>query len=97
MPRYTDRHVTFLHPFTLGTSIEVHAAGSYAVEIGEESYQGMEHTARVRTSTVLIIPTRSGTRHLNVSESDLDAALKTDADHRSEGAPDDSPDRGHVS
>jgi hypothetical protein len=93
--RYTDREVVFHDQFTLGTSPEIYAAGRYVIETGDRTYEGIAHAAHVRDSTVLIIPTPSGTRSVQVSEADVLAALATDAE-RHRGSPSENPDRGQA-
>jgi hypothetical protein len=95
-PKNTTRRVVFSSPFSLGASPEVYRAGTYDVETAEDTVAGNEHTAHVRTSTVLIIPTPSGTRHINIRGSDLDAALKEDAERQTHRAASENPDRGEA-
>jgi hypothetical protein len=71
--------VVFVHPFTLGSDPEVFPAGIYDVETTERTLDVSELTAHLRTSTVLIIPTRTGFRWRDVLASDLDAAIIRDA------------------
>lgn len=94
--RYTDRHIVFHHPFTLGASPEVYPAGSYVVETENCAYEGNIHTALVRTSTVLVVATPSGTRNVHVNGSDLDAALEADAARQGASDPNENPDRGQA-
>jgi hypothetical protein len=93
--RYTDREVVFHGQFTLGASPEIYPAGRYVIETGDRTYEGTTHTAHVRDSTVLIIPTSSGMRTVQVSEADVLAALATDAE-RHRGSPNENPDRGQA-
>jgi hypothetical protein len=79
LERYSTRQVVFAHPFTLGSSPEAYPAGSYEVETKVQPIELGGHTALVRTSTVLIIPTPTGTCSRVVSGSELDRALMHDA------------------
>jgi hypothetical protein len=78
--RRTSRKVVFSRPFTIGSSAEVYPAGTYEVETAEAIFEGVEHIAHVRTSTVLIIPTASGTCDRKVLGKELDEALKRDSE-----------------
>jgi hypothetical protein len=91
--RYTTRRVVFARPFTLGKAPEVYPAGVYEVETKEQPLEAGGHTAHVRTSTVLIIPTASGTYCREVRGSELDEAVLRDADARPD-EPSENPDRG---
>ena len=88
--RYTTQSVLFSCPFTLGKDPEVYPAGAYDVETKEELVERGGHTAHVRTGTMLIIPTATGTRSRPVESGDLDHALARDA----ETEPSENPDRG---
>jgi hypothetical protein len=92
--RYTTRRIAFAHPFTLGRSPEVYPAGSYEIETKEEAHEAGGHTAYLRTSTVLIIPTQTGTRHHTVSGRELDDALIRDGERGNPSEPKENPDRG---
>jgi hypothetical protein len=92
--RYTTKRVVFIRPFTLGKAPEVYPAGIYDVEIKEQPLDAGGHTAHVRTSTVLIIPTSSGTRCREVLGNDLDEAVLRDAEHCGPRQPNENPDRG---
>lgn len=87
--RYSIRRVAFLSPFTLGKDPEVYPAGTYDVETKEEVVERGGYMAHVRTGTMLIIPTASGTRSRPVEGSDLDKALARDG----EVEPSENPDR----
>lgn len=95
-PCYTDRHVVFHAPFTLGASAEVYPAGSYVVETESCAYEGNELAAHVRTSTVLVVPTAGGTRDVHVNGLDLDEALRADAAREGPSDPNENPDRGQA-
>ena len=88
--RYTTRKVTFVSPFTLGKDPEFYSAGTYDVETKEELVESGGYAAHVRTGTMLIIPTATGTRSRPIEHSDLDDALARDV----ETAPSENPDRG---
>jgi hypothetical protein len=93
--RYADRDIFFHDPFTLGRSPQIYPAGHYVIEIGDCTYQGNGHTAHIRISTVLVIRTPAGTRNVQVSASDLDAALAADAERHCI-LPSENPDRGRA-
>ena len=78
--RYSDEQVVFHHEFTLGTSEDVYPPGRYIVETGEDSYAASGHSAHLRKSTLLIVPTESGTRAMPINVRELEAALKEDAE-----------------
>jgi len=92
--RYRIDRVVFSKPFSLGDATEVYPAGTYQVETAEEAFEGHEHTAHVRTSTVLIISTRSGTIHRKVDGTDLEKALAQDAERQEQRSFSENPDRG---
>jgi hypothetical protein len=93
LDRYTTRRVVFARPFTLGKAPEVYPAGAYDVETKEQAVEAAGHTAHVRTSTVLIIPTARGTCCREVRGSDLDEALSQDVEQLKPGEPSENPDR----
>jgi len=93
---YSDQHVVFHEPFTLGALREVYPAGRYVVETGEESFVGNEHTTRIRTSTMLIVATRSGIRAVPINGEELQAALKADAERRELRSQNENPDSDHA-
>ena len=89
---YVARTVRFASPFSLGSAGELFPAGDYEVETADELVERCGHTARIRTSTVLIVPTRAGTRHCEISAAELEQALLRDS---AAGAlPSENPDRG---
>lgn len=94
LERYTSRRVVFARPFTLGKAPEVYPAGAYTVETREQALEAGGHTAHVRTSTVLVVPTAAGTCCRQVRGSELDRALLEDAERRATGEPSENPDRG---
>lgn len=91
--QYSDHPVIFHHEFTLGESREAFRPGSYIVETAEEIHEAAGHSAHVRKSCVLIVPTASGTRSVHVSSHELDAALEADAAMQQLGARNENPDR----
>ena len=92
--RYTTRRVVFTQQFTLGKAPEVYPAGVYEVETKEQPLDMGGHTSHVRTSTVLTIPTGSGTYCREVRGDELDDAILRDADHAGQREPSENPDRG---
>ena len=90
--RYTTRRIVFVSPFTLGKDQEVYPAGAYDVETREELIERGGYTAHVRTGTMLIVSTASGTRSRPVDGSELEDALARDA----ETEPSENPDRGRL-
>jgi hypothetical protein len=77
--RTSRRTIVFRHPFQIGRELEVYAAGSYQVETREHALGGGAYRGHLRTSTVLIIPTRAGSISREVSGNELDRALAEDA------------------
>lgn len=94
LERYTTRRLDFAHPFTLGKAPEVYPAGVYDVETKEQPLDAGGHTAHVRTSTLLTIPTASGTYCREVRASDLEEAVLRDAEYTAPNEPSENPDRG---
>ncbi|MFN3946413.1 MAG: hypothetical protein ACK4K7_15965 [Allosphingosinicella sp.] len=90
--RYILRRVVFPRPFTLGNAPEVYPAGVYDVETKEQPLEAGGHTAYVRTATVLIVPTVSGTCSREVRSSELDEAMLRDRDHGGPLEPSENPD-----
>ena len=95
LERYTTRRVVFTRPFTLGKAPEIYPAGVYEVETREESLEAGGYTAQVRTSTVLTIPTASGTCYREISGRGLDEAVLRDAELTGAREPSENPDRGN--
>ena len=94
--RYTTRHLVFSRPFTLGSSPEVYPAGTYEVETKQEAWEANGHRALRRMSTVLVVPTPTGTLHREVSGTELDRAFAQDAEKLDQSAPSENPDRGQA-
>ena len=93
--RVATRRVVFMHSFTLGAEPEIFPAGIYDVETTERTLDIAGLTARLRTSTVLIVPTRAGFRWCDVLASDLDDALIGDASRTAPPADGEGADPGH--
>lgn len=93
--QYSDRTVIFHDQFTLGASAQIFPAGRYVIEDGDCSYEGQGHTGHVRSSTVLVITTPTGTRNVSVNGSDLDSALAADLERHNQ-LPNENPDRGQT-
>ena len=91
LDRYTMQRVVFARPFTLGKAPEVYPAGVYDIETKELPLQAGSHTAHVRTSIFLIIPTSSGTRSREVQGSELDDAVLRDAEYMARAEPSCTP------
>jgi hypothetical protein len=64
--QYSDLEVTFRKEFTLGSSEQVFAAGVYTVENAETRHYAGDHTAHVHRATMLIVPTKSGSRAIPI-------------------------------
>lgn len=94
--RYTTRRIVFSRPFTLGKAPEVYPAGIYQVETKDEAIEHAGHTAHVRTGTVLIVPTATGSFSRQVKGSELDEAILRDADGAGQMEPSENPDRGEA-
>lgn len=90
--RYTTRRIVFVSPFTLGKDQEIYPAGAYDVETREELIERGGYSAHVRTGTMLIIPTATGTRSRPVEGRDLEEALARDGNVE----PSENPDRGRL-
>jgi hypothetical protein len=93
--RVTTSCVVFVRPFSLGAEPEIFPAGSYDVETTERTLDIAGLTARLRTSTVLIVPTRAGFRWCDVLASDLDEALIRDASKKALRGDGDRPEPSH--
>ena len=94
--RYSDHVLVFQDSFTLGGNPEVYPAGTYTVETAKEDHELAGHTARVRTSTTLIVPTEKGTRAVEVKAHDLEAAFAADWQRHQLNSPSETPDRGRA-
>lgn len=75
---YTTKRVNFSRPFTLGSAPEVYPAGAYQVETMQQVLEVNGHGALRRMSTVLIIPTLTGSISRQVSGAELDHAIAQD-------------------
>jgi hypothetical protein len=77
---YTTKRVTFCRPFTLGSAPEVYPAGAYQVETMQQVLEANGHGALRRMSTVLVVPTPTGSFSRQVSGAELDQAIAEDAE-----------------
>jgi hypothetical protein len=94
--RYSDQRVVFHREFTLGASRESHPPGPYVIETAEEAYATGGHTAHVRKSTLLIVPTPTGTRSIPINVLELEAALKKDAEREQQSSEGESRGTGNA-
>ena len=76
---YTTKRVNFSRPFTLGSAPEIYPAGTYEVETMQQVWEGNGHGALRRMSTVLVVPTPTGSFSRQVSGIELDQAIARDA------------------
>jgi hypothetical protein len=76
---YTTKLVTFSRPFTLGAAPEVYPAGVYQVETKQQVWEASGHSGLRRTSTVLVVPTPTGSFSRQVIGTELDHAIARDA------------------
>lgn len=95
--RYTTERVTFEHPFSLGKPPVIYPAGAYQVETRTQQVEAGGHTAHIRTATVLVVATATGSYCREVNGSDLDGALLRDKDEGRSASPSENPDRGNAS
>jgi hypothetical protein len=79
--RYTKERIHFSQFFTLGRFPEVYPAGVYQVETKKLQVEAGGHTAWIRNSTVLIVPTSTGSYCREARGSELDEAILRDLDH----------------
>lgn len=80
--RTTSRTVTFMHPFSLSGTVEVHPAGTYTVETDEELLQAASIPAYRRIATLLRLERTTGTVLTQIVETnpvELAGALARDA------------------
>lgn len=91
--RYTNERILFTQPYTLRRSPEVYPAGMYQVETKKLAAEAGGHTAWVRSSTVLIVPTSTGSYCREVRGSELDEAILRDSDDDLALEPSENPDR----
>lgn len=92
--RFTNETLVFQRPFSLGNAPETYPAGSYQIESKLQSIENNGHTAWVRTSTVLVVATATGSFSREVQGSDLDAAIRLDAEQGRTSGLSENPDRG---
>lgn len=90
----TTEKVVFLRPFFIGQSPDKYPAGTYSVETRLQSVEAVGHTAMVRMGTVLVVPTATGIICREVRGSDLDEAIRWDADQERIAGLSENPDRG---
>ena len=96
LERITTRRVVFSRPFTLGEAPEVYPPGVYQLETTEQPMEAGGRTAYVRTSTVLVIPTASGTYCREVRSREVEEAVLRDAEQGAPREPSENPDRGKL-
>ena len=80
--RTTSKTVTFMHPFSLSETDEVHPAGAYTVETDEELLQASSTPAYRRVATLLRLERTTGTVQTQILETnpvELAGALARDA------------------
>jgi hypothetical protein len=94
LERYTEERFVFHRPFTLGREPEVYPAGVYQVETKKLPAEAGGHTAWVRASNVLVIPTPTGSYCREVRGSELDQAMLRDTEQRGTTELSENPDRG---
>lgn len=80
--RTTKSRVTFRTLFTLNKDVGELPAGTYDIEVDEEEIRGTERTAYRRTAIYFYVEGQGSTRTLVIHPSDLEAALKRDAETR---------------
>jgi hypothetical protein len=94
--RFINRRLVFARSFTLGGAPDVYPAGTYEVETRQEAWEAHGHRALRRTSTVLVIPTQTGTLHRAVCGTELDQAYALDAEQAALKAINENPDIGQA-
>ena len=80
--RTTSKTVTFMHPFSLSGTVEVHPAGTYTVETDEELLQASSIPAYRRIATLIRLERPTGTVLTQIVETnpvELAGALARDA------------------
>jgi hypothetical protein len=80
--RTTSKTVTFMHPFSLSETDEVHPAGAYTVETDEELLQASSRPAYRRIATLLRLERTTRTVQTQIVETnpvELAVALARDA------------------
>ena len=82
--RTTSKTVTFMHPFNLSGTDEVHPSGTYTVDTDEELLEPSSFPAYRRVSTLMRLPARSlgtvRTQIIDVNPVELAGALAKDAE-----------------
>ncbi len=94
LERYTSERVVFRRPFSLGKSPDVYPAGTYEVETKKLPATAAGHTAWIRASTVLVVPTSTGSLCREISGKELDEALLNDSRQSLASEPSENPDKG---
>lgn len=94
--RFTNEKVVFQRPFSLGASPDIYPAGAYQIENRLQTIEAGEHTAWICTSTALVVPTATGSFCREVRGTDLDEAMRRDADPDRTSSPSENPDRGNA-
>ncbi len=77
--RTTSRSVTFRRPFIMGGFDAIQAAGTYVIDVEEETIEGLSFPAFRRLSTQMRIYTLGTTEHRFINPVELDEALLRDA------------------
>lgn len=94
--RFTSEKIVFQRPFSLGGSPEIYPAGAYQVESKLQMLEAGGHIAWVRSSTVLVVPTATGSFCREVKGSDIDEAVRKDTDAGRTSSLSENPDRGNA-
>lgn len=79
--RTTSRRVTFQHPFVLEGFARDVPAGTYLVETEDQLMDTLLSQAWKRASTVIRLPTATGTQDIFIDPEQLNAALLRDRAH----------------
>jgi hypothetical protein len=77
--RTTSRSVTFQHPFFLNGFDALQAAGTYVIDVDEQSIEDLSFLAWRRVSTLMRISVHGATEHHTIDPAELDEALERDA------------------
>lgn len=92
--RFTNERIRFANSFTIGCATEVFSAGVYQVETKKVLAECAGHSAWIRRSTVLVIPTATGSYCREVRGCELDEAILRDKAGGKPCDPSENPDRG---
>jgi len=82
--RTTRSEVTFLHPFILNRDVEELPAGNYGIETDEVEILASDRSAFRRTAVYFYVKSGGSTRTLVIDPTDLESALRRDAESRAE-------------